>query len=279
MPTTIDPVTRKPVIKVSALILVMACLITAGAAAVRLGVRGVPTQLKVVTPTPASLVGRGLAPPPSQRPDRQQAFTISWTRTMTGPDGQPRLLQTSKRYQRADGAYKLVHTIRGQNGSADRVETVFGYIGLGAFRLDEERRQLVFIAPMTEDQPEAVEAYLRADPRFKREDVVQGQRAIVWRSAKQRDAGFVEEFRAPTLGGLLIKRVEESGRRRQVLEPTEIEMGEPAAGLFAELEQYPADYARYDQSIARQERDGQHDAARLMRELTHRMKSLKPDKR
>ena len=198
---------------------------------------------------------------------------------MTSPDGQSRPLQTSKRYQRADGAYKLVHTIQSQNGSADRVETVFGFIGLGAFRLDEERRQLVFIAPMTEEQPEDVEAYLRADPRFNREEDVRGQRSIVWRRSTHRDAGFIEEYRAPSLGGLLIKRVEDSPRGRQIFEPTAFEMGEPDAGLFTELFQYPSEYARYEQSIAQADRDQRHDAARLMRELVRRMKTVKPERR
>lgn len=278
MVTTINLLTRKPVaLKFFVLALVTACVVTAGAAA-RLRGSEAPANPEAVTPS--SLDERGLDPVAAaeRRPDRQPAFTVAWTRTATAPDGQSQLLQTTRRYQRADGAYKLVHTIQSQNSSAGRVETVFGFVGLGAFRLDEARRQLVFISPMTEEEPEDVEGYLRADPRFNREEEVQGQRSIVWRTSTHRDTGFVEEYRAPALGGLLIKRVEESARGRQVLEPTEIDMGEPAANLFVELEQYPADYARYEESIARADREQRLDAARLMRALMHRMKKAKPDK-
>lgn len=218
--TTINLLTRKPVaLKFFVLALVTACVVTAGAAA-RLRGSGASAKPEIVTPS--SPDERGLDPvaAAARRPDRQPAFTVAWTRTATTPDGQSQLLQTTSRYQRADGAYKLVHLIQSQNGSAGRVETVFGFVGLGAFRLDEARRQLVFISPMTEEQPEDVEGYLRADPRFNREEDVQGQHCIVWRTSTHRDTGFVEEYRAPALGGLLIKRVEESARGRQVLEPT-----------------------------------------------------------
>ncbi|MCA1565772.1 MAG: hypothetical protein LC803_09070 [Acidobacteria bacterium] len=270
--------TRKSrILKFSALGLLTACVITAGAARLRI-VRGASAETGIVTPPAAS--ERGLDPvSASERAGRQPAFTITLTRTTSTPDGQSRLLQTSKRYQRADGAYKIVHTFPGRGGAADRVEIVLGLAGLGAFRLDEEQRRLIFISPMVEEQPEDVETYLRDDPRFNREENVQGQHSIVWRTSTPRDAGFIEEYRAPALGGLLIKRVEESARGRQALETTEIEMAEPAASLFHDLYQYPADYTRYEQSIEQAERAQQRDTARVMRELLRRMKTFKLDRR
>jgi len=85
---------------------------------------------------------------------------------------------------------------------------------------------------------------------------VRGHRAVVLRTSAD-GAGYAEEYRALSFGGLLIKRVEDSGRGRDVWKPTNIEMGEPDDGLFADLFRYPADYAHYEQTIQWTERDRQ----------------------
>ncbi|HEV7904479.1 MAG TPA: hypothetical protein VGO96_11615 [Pyrinomonadaceae bacterium] len=229
--------------------------------------------------TPAAFDARGLDPVASQHPARQSAYTVSWTHTATSPDGHARLLQTTTRYQRADGAYKLVHTYHAPERVAGRVEVYFGFDGLGVFRLDAERKQLVFTAPLLEDAPEDVREALREDPRFEREEDVRGQSAFVLRTTAPGGAGYTEEYRAPALGGLLVKRVEESARGRQAMEPTELALGEPDASLFAELGQYPADYAAYERSIAQMERGEGREAAQLMRELMRRMQTKKSSSR
>jgi hypothetical protein len=215
----------------------------------------------------------------AERPTLQPAFTVTWRRTATAPDGQTRLLQTTTRSQRADGAYRLVHTYAAQERVVAREEVSFGFNGLGVFRLDAERKLLDFTAPLVDDGAQDVLKVLREDPRFDREEDVQGQQTIVLRTPASRGEGYTEDYRAPALGGLLLKRVEASERERRVMEPTEIELGEPDARLFAELNQYPVDYTRYEQSIAQAERGRQHDVARLMRELMRRMKAFKPGRR
>lgn len=225
----------------------------------------------------ATSVAEVALPVKAQNATAHAAFAVTWARTETSADGRTSLLQTTKRYQRSDGLYKLVHTYHGREGANDRIETLFGFVGLGVFRLDEGHRQLVFAGPQVAEQPEDVEVYLRADPRFDREEDVRGQRAIVWRSVMGRSSGYTEEYRAVSLGGLLIKRVEVSPRRRQVFEPTSIEMGEPDAGLFRELYRYPANYALYERSIQQAGRADHPETAQLMRELLQRMKTVKPD--
>jgi hypothetical protein len=219
------------------------------------------------------------AAPDAERSTLPPAFTVTWRRTATAPDGQTRLLQTTTRSQRADGTYRLVHTYAAQERAAARVEVSFGFTGLGLFRLDAERKLLEFTAPLVDDGAQDVPKVLREDPRFDREEDVQGQQTIVLRTPARRGEGYTEDYRAPALGGLLLKRVEASERERRVLEPTQIELGEPDANLFAELNQYPVDYARYELSIAQAERGRRHDVARLMRELLRRMKTFKPHRR
>ena len=215
----------------------------------------------------------------AERSTLPPAFTVTWRRTATAPDGQTRLLQTTTRSQRADGTYRLVHIYAAQERAAERVEVSFGFTGLGIFRLDAERKLLDFTAPLVDDGAQDVLKVLREDPRFDREEDVQGQQTIVLRTPARRGEGYTEDYHAPALGGLLLKRVEASERERRVLEPTEIELGEPDAKLFTELTQYPVDYARYEQSIAQAERGRQHDVARLMREFMRRMKTFKPGRR
>jgi hypothetical protein len=217
----------------------------------------------------------------AQPETRQAAFTITWERTETSSDGQQsRLLRATTRYQRADGVYKLVQTHPAREGDAGLVATYYGYVGLGLFRLDEARRRLVFIAPQSDEQPEDVEAFLRADPRFNRVEDVRGQLVIVLRTDEADAAAYAEEYRAPALGGLLIKSVEHSPRGREVWEPTSIELGEPSASFFADLNRYAPDYARYEREMLKVERDPQQrGAARVMRDLLRRVRNVRPDKR
>lgn len=235
-------------------------------------------------PTAAGAPGNSSSAAPEERPSAPlpPAFTLTLKRTATAPaDGQTRLLPTTTRYQRADGIYKLVHTYPAEEGAAARVEVAFGFTGLGVFRLDRERRRLVFLSPLTDDAAvDARTALLREDPSFDREEDVLGQQTLVLRMPAPWGEGYTEYYRAPALGGLLIKQVEESPRLgRRVMEPTELVLGEPAAGLFAELAQYPADYADYERTIARMDRGNGHETAQFMRELMRRMQAVKPGNR
>jgi hypothetical protein len=70
------------------------------------------------------------------------AFTLTTSRTVSRPAERERLLSTQQRFQRSEGIYKLVQTLYAPDGTAERVQTLFGFIGLGVFRLDEARKRL-----------------------------------------------------------------------------------------------------------------------------------------
>jgi hypothetical protein len=217
---------------------------------------------------------------PLEQPARQPAFTITWEGIETSAEGQSRLLHTTTRYQRSDGIYKFVRTYPARAGDGGRALTYFGYAGLGLFYLDEARDRLIFITPQSDEQSEDLEAALRADPLFDREEDVRGQRVLVLRTHGEDSAIHKEEYRAPALGGIIVKSVESSPRGREVWEPTSIELGEPTASLFAGFERYAPDYTRYERKIQRMERDPQQAAAaRIMRQLLRRMRTVRPDAR
>jgi len=204
------------------------------------------------------------------------AFTLTSSRTVTRAKGEARLLSRVQRFQRSDGIYKLAQTLYRPESKAERVQTYFGFIGLGVFRLDEARQRLVFTGPLIEESITDIEQFLRAHPLFVREDSVAGIRAIVWRQrGNDGPEDVVEEYRAPSLGGLLIKTVKVSAREREIFEPTAIQMGEPPASLFSELLSYPSDYSFYERRVQEAEKHKDHDAA-FRRQLMERMRRARP---
>jgi hypothetical protein len=208
---------------------------------------------------------------------RHSAYTITFERTLNAPDGQRRRVATTSRYQRADGALKLVHTFYSPDGSTSGGNTYFGLARLGYFRLDEAGRTLVFTTPVSADEePEDVEAFLRGQPQFDREEELHGQRTIVWRMADKETQELTEEWRAPALGGLLLKRVVASPRGQDIFAPTEITLGDPSPGLFAELSSYAFDYSYFEGKIQEMERVGNKEVAHAMREALHRMRAARP---
>jgi len=208
---------------------------------------------------------------------RQSAFSITWERRLTSPDGLSRRLATSKRYQRSDGGHKIVHTFYSLDGSESGGNIYFGLTGLGFFRANDESRTLVFTTPVAADpEPVDLEVFLRAQPEFDREEEVRDQRTIVWRRNDATGEGYTEEYRAPALGGLILKQVVSSKRGREVLEPTEITLGEPEVRLFAELSSYAVDYSQFEGKIREMERDGNPEVAHRMRQAMTRMKETRP---
>lgn len=203
------------------------------------------------------------------------AFTLTTSRAVTGADGRERLLSTQQRFQRADGIYKLVQTLYAPDGTTEQVQTLFGFIGLGVFRRDEAGKRLVFTGPQIDDRPADVEQFLRAHEQFTREESVAGISAVVWRKGGRAEGDVTEEYRAPSLGGLLVKTVKISARGRETVEPTAIQMGEPAPSLFSELLLYPVDYSAYERQVQETERS-EPEIALLMRQLLERMRQARP---
>lgn len=204
------------------------------------------------------------------------AFTLMTRRILVGADGRERLLSTQQRVQRSEGILKLIHTDYKADGTPGRVQTMFVYLGLGVFQLDESRRRLVFVAPHQEEVPDNLDQFLREHPLFVREESVGGVNTIVWRSGKMGAEEFSEEYRAPSLGGAVIKRVKVSSRGREAVEPTAIEIGEPAPNLFAELMSYGVDYADFERRVLETESRKSAEVAGFMREALARMRTYRP---
>lgn len=204
------------------------------------------------------------------------AFTLTTSRTIRRGNERDHLLSTAQRSQRSDGIYKLAQTFYAPDGSVVGKQTYFGFIGLGVFRVDEARKLLVFTGPLIEDRPADIEKYLRSHELFSREESVAGVTAMVWRQADADTEESREDYRAPSLGGLLIKTVKVSPQERETIEPTSIQMGEPATNLFNELLLYGVDYSRYERQLMQIEKKNDPEMALMMRQLLQRMRTARP---
>jgi hypothetical protein len=204
------------------------------------------------------------------------SFTLTTSRTITPANARERLMTTTQRFQRSDGIYKLVQTFYAPDGTAKQSQTYFGFINLGVFRVDESNKRLVFTGPLIDDRPANVEQFLRNHEQFIREESIAGVTVMVWRQADADPEEFREEYRAPSLGGLLIKTVKVSAGERETTEPTSIQMGEPPPNLFDELLSYRADYSSYERRVEQAEKKNDREMALLMRQLLERMRTARP---
>lgn len=211
--------------------------------------------------------GSEQAAPPALVQVSSPAYTMTSTATYVPSAGPPRLYATYVRHQRRDGLFKLISTYHQEDGSADRAVTTFGADGLGVFALDEGRGRLVFRGPLPEAPTGDVAGALRADPHYNREETVSGVNTIVLREEDEKSGGFRETFRAPALGGLVVRRVRESEGAREVFETTSIEAGDPDPAQFDGW-RHAADYGDYARKVERERTRGRsHEAERMARGL------------
>lgn len=203
------------------------------------------------------------------------SFTLTTSRTVTDLKERAQLVSTEQRSQRSDGTYKLVQTLYTQDDKKEHVQILFGYFGLGVFRLEQGQKRLVFTGPLADDRSGDVERSLRTSELFTREESVAGINAIVWRKPSRAKGDVIEEYRAPSLDGLLLKIVKITALGRDVVEPTAIQMGEPDSGLFSELLLYPVDYSVYEEQLREIEKN-EPAMGLVMRQLLERMQKVRP---
>ncbi|HEY0097928.1 MAG TPA: hypothetical protein VGB76_03140 [Pyrinomonadaceae bacterium] len=201
------------------------------------------------------------------------AYTLEQRQTFTPQGGEPFVNAKKERYQRSDGVFLLVHTYYRPDGSVITVETGLGYLGSGAYRVDEKNNLLEFVAVQDSDAPTATEEQLRADPGFEQEETLAGQRTLVARySEKGAAANYRQVYRAPELQNLALKTVIVSPRGEEIIEPVRLDPGEPPATLFDKALRYRKSYARYEERIRQTEQKGDVERASMMRKHLARVR-------
>lgn len=187
--------------------------------------------------------------------------------------GVPMLAAIIVRYDRVDGTWRQVTTSYKPDGSVAKVDNGFATPGRGVFRVNEEQRKLTFLSGsrVSADQPYFTEAILRNDPRFIREEKVQGFNTYVLRTIDA-DGTKHERYYAPALRGFPIKDVRVLKEGVEVREPVQIILGNPPDSVFdLKADDYPIDYNHFLSKIEAAQKSGHNQIADEMRQQMQEM--------
>jgi hypothetical protein len=191
--------------------------------------------------------------------------TISFTRTGSS---ESKITGTRVRYQKADGSFKQVTTYLKADGTVGKTDTLLGQLGHGVFEIAGNDKVMSFLSPMRSQIPPVSEAQLRTthNHHILRDEVILGYKTLVVRIQDNPDsAGYVELYHAPDLQGLPIRTVNVSDAGMMVIEPTKIQLGEPAESEMS-ASALPISYDHFEMKIQTLDETGQKEAADKLRQ-------------
>jgi hypothetical protein len=154
-------------------------------------------------------------------------------------------------------------------------ETInFGIPGEGAFQVDRVRGELEFLSPMPSKE---ITSYVpvtdgRNDPKYVRDDVVQGYKAYVLHYKVDKSGSYEDEYYAPELDNYPIRSVKVAPHGVSVTEMLQLTLGDPDEQVFASLPKGLIKYDRFKQKMKALEEEEMHQAAGAMRrDLQHQL--------
>ncbi len=201
-----------------------------------------------------------------------KGFTIITKETVTliDPKMQSRPQQAdyviTVRHQKSDGTWKEVRTACKSNGDVLRETTSFGIPGQGVYQFDRASGELNFLSAMP---PKETTSYVAIsdghdNPRFLKDDVVQGYKTYVLHYEVDKDGSFEDEYYAPDLDGYPIRSMKVAPYGVSVTETVEIILGDPDESVFASLPNSKVNYDHFKKKMAALDQDGSHEAAAAM---------------
>lgn len=204
-------------------------------------------------------------------------FTMFSKQTITHSDGgEAEQGFTEVRYQKSDKSWKQVSTYVSPDGKVKKENITFGQVGRGVFQVDKANKVLHFMSTM--DACAAVATDLRKDEHYVRDDSVLGYETQVLRFTEDDGSGYTDEYCAPDFQNLPIKSVSVSENRTSIIEPVQIQVGEPSEEEFRSLPDWPIRYDRYEAKIQAIENAGNHEGAEQMRQVLKQQRQQKPDR-
>lgn len=209
----------------------------------------------------------------SSKTRHARGFTIITKETITlEPQLQARLNQAdyviTTRYRKSDGTWKEVKTTYKSTGQVLKDEMSFGVPGRGVFHVDKNKGTLVFLSSMpAKDTISYVQlTYGHENPRFLRDEVVQGYQTYVLHDVVGNDGSYEDDYFAPELDDELIKSVKVAPYGGSVTEAINIQLGEPDERVFESLPSGTVDYDEFNKKIHLMEERGAHETAESLRE-------------
>ena len=207
---------------------------------------------------------------PKMRPAKGFTMVTKETIKLNDPKAQANPRQSdyviTVRSQKSDGTWKEVRTSYKNDGKVIKEQSAFGIPGDGVFQ-DSGNGELEFISEMPGTEVTSFVPIIdsHSDPKFVREEMVQGYNCYVLRYEVDKDGSYEEEYYAPELDNHPIGGVKVAPYGVSVTEMVQITLGNPADDVFTLAPRKPVQYDAFKNKMKALEDDGKHEAASAMR--------------
>ena len=236
-----------------------------------------------VTGVVSAVIAYALPPKgPKTRPAKGFTIVTKETIKLNDPKAQANPQQADYvvtiRSQKSDGTWKEVRTAYKADGKVIKEHTTFGIPGNGVFQ-DRGKGELEFLSAMP---PAEITSFVpvvdgRSDPRFVRDEVVQGYNTYVLHYEVDKNGSYEEEYYAPELDNYPIRSVKVAAHGVSTTEMVQIKLGNPAEDVFTSVPRGPVKYDAFKNKMKALEDEGKHEAADAMRRDLDRQQSKVPE--
>lgn len=224
-----------------------------------------------VTGVVSAVIAYALPPKgPKTRPAKGLTIVTKETIKLNDPKAQARPQQSdyviTVRSQKSDGTWKEVITSYKNDGKVIKENSAVGIPGDGVFQ-DSGNGELEFISAMPGTEVTSFVPIIdsHSDPKFVREEVVQGYNCYVLRYEVDKNGSYEEEYYAPELDNHPIRSVKVAPYGVSITEMVQITFGNPADDVFTLAPKKPVKYDAFKNKMKALEDDGKHEAASAMR--------------
>jgi hypothetical protein len=235
-----------------------------------------------VTGVVSAVIAYALPPKgPKTRPAKGFTVVTKETIKLNDPKAQANPQQTdyviTVRSQRSDGTWKEVRTAYKNDGKVIKEHITFGLPGDGVFQ-DSGKGELEFLSAMPSTEVTSLVPIVdsHSDPKFVREEVVQGYNCYVLRYEVDKNGSYEEEYYAPELDNYPIRSVKVAPHGVSTTEMVQITLGNPADDVFVSVPRKPVKYDAFKNKMKALQDDGNHEAADSMRRDLDRRLSKAP---
>ena len=207
---------------------------------------------------------------PKTRPAKGFTIVLKETIKLNDPKAQANPQQTdyviTVRSQKSDGTWKEVRTAYKNSGKVIKEHLTFGIPGDGVFQ-DSGKGELEFLSAMPSTETTSLVPVVdsRSDPKFVREEVVQGYNCYVLRYEVDMNGSYEEEYYAPELDNYPIRTVKVASHGTAITEMVQLTLGNPADDVFKSLPRKPVKYDAFKNKMKALEDEGNHGPADAMR--------------
>jgi hypothetical protein len=218
---------------------------------------------------------------PKTRPAKGFTIVTKETIKLNDPKAQEKPQQAdyviTVRNQKSDGTWKEVRTAYKADGEVIREHTSFGIPGNGVFQ-DRGQGELEFLSAMPSTESTSVVPVLdgHSEPRFVRDEMVQGYNTYVLHYEVDKDGSYEEEYYATELDNYPIRSVKVAPHGVSTTEMVQITLGNPAEEVFTSVPKGTVKYDAFKRKMKALEDDGKPQAADAMRRDLDRQLSKVP---